>query len=158
MALEDINPSFRMDTSVAPVWKCENYNIEDKTFEVYYNDGTLNNDEWYGPIYMDLDALEPENVNPLRFQIADAVAARVTYEQCRETDMSQSILYLNSILGQEQSVSQEELMAHHEAMVKNDPQYVDPNSLTATQVVNVYSEDDFDEQFEALSAALNSEE
>ena len=59
MALEDINPSFRMDTSVAPIWKCENYNIEDKTFEVYYNDGTLNNDEWYGPIYMDLDALEP---------------------------------------------------------------------------------------------------
>ena len=91
MALEDINPSFRMDTSVAPIWKCENYNIEDKTFEVYYNDGTLNNDEWYGPIYMDLDALEPENVNPLRFQIADAVAARVTYEQCKETDMSQSL-------------------------------------------------------------------
>ena len=125
---------------------------------MYYNDGTLNNGEWYGPIHMDLDALEPENVNPLRFQIADAVAARVTYEQCKEVDMSQSVLYLNSILGQEQSVSQEELMAHHEDMVKNDPQFVDPNVLTATQVVNVYSEDDFDEQFEALSAALNSEE
>ena len=142
------------DLTQTPTFVVKNYDIDTGEFDVFYNDGSLNSSEWYGPIHMDLDALEPENVNPLRFQIADAVAARVTYEQCKETDMSQSILYLNSILGQEQSVSQEELMAHHEAMVKNDPQYVDPNSLTATQVVNVYSEDDFDEQFEALSAEL----
>ena len=40
MALEDIDPQFRMDAAVAPTFKCENYNPEDKTFEVFFNDGT----------------------------------------------------------------------------------------------------------------------
>jgi hypothetical protein len=51
----------------------------------------------------------------------------------------------------------EELMRHKEAMAKKDIQNVDP-VVKATTVVNVYSEDDFDEQFEALSAALSEEE
>ena len=49
MSLEDIDPQFRLDADVAPQFKCENYNPEDRTFEVFYNDGTLKNDEWYGP-------------------------------------------------------------------------------------------------------------
>ena len=52
MSLEDIDPQFRLDADVAPQFKCENYNAEDRTFEVWYNDGTLNNDEWYGPLYI----------------------------------------------------------------------------------------------------------
>ena len=69
MSLEDIDPQFRLDADVAPQFKCENYNPEDRTFEVYYNDGTLNNDEWYGPLYMDLDSLKPETEEALLFQI-----------------------------------------------------------------------------------------
>ena len=42
-------------------------------------------------------------------------------------------------------------------MAKKDIQNVDP-VVKATTVVNVYSEDDFDEQFEALSKALSEEE
>ena len=47
MSLEDIDPQFRLDSEVAPQFKCENYNPEERTFEVWYNDGQLNNDEWY---------------------------------------------------------------------------------------------------------------
>ena len=48
-------------------------------------------------------------------------------------------------------------MKHKEAMAKENIQNVDP-VVSATTVVNVYSEDDFDEQFEALSKALSEEE
>mgnify|MGYP005733557965 FL=1 len=48
-------------------------------------------------------------------------------------------------------------MKHKEAMAKKSIQNVDP-VVNATTVVNVYSEDDFDEQFEALSKALSEEE
>ena len=51
----------------------------------------------------------------------------------------------------------EELMLHKEKQAKKNIQNVDP-VVNATTVVNVYSEDDFDEQFEALSAALAEEE
>ena len=39
----------------------KNYNVETGEFEVYYNDGSLKNDDWYGPLYMDLDSLLPED-------------------------------------------------------------------------------------------------
>ena len=39
MSLEDIDPQFRLDSEVAPQFKCENYNPEERTFEVWYNDG-----------------------------------------------------------------------------------------------------------------------
>ena len=61
------------------------------------------------------------------------------------------------LLGQVTSVPMEELMKHKEAMAKKDIQNVDP-VVSGTTVVNVYSEDDFDEQFEALSKALSEEE
>jgi hypothetical protein len=157
MSLEDIDPQFRLDAEVAPQFKCENYNAEDRTFEVWYNDGTLNNDEWYGPLYMDLDSLKPETEEPLRFQIGQAVYAAVNNCRLAECDMSSTTLVLSGMLGTVQTVPMEELMKHQEAMAKKNIQNVDP-VVQATTVVNVYSEDDFDEQFEALSAALSEEE
>ena len=41
-------------------------------------------------------------------------------------------------------------------MRKIDSPSVDP-ICTQTQIMNIYSEDDFDEQFEALSSALAEE-
>ena len=35
MSLEDIDPQFRLDSEVAPQFKCENYNPEERTFEVF---------------------------------------------------------------------------------------------------------------------------
>ena len=71
--------------------------------------------------------------------------------------MSSTTLVLSGLLGQVTSVPMEELMKHKEAMAKKDIQNVDP-VVSGTTVVNVYSEDDFDEQFEALSKALSEEE
>tara|TARA_B100000287_G_scaffold83688_1_gene76355 strand:+ start:1524 stop:1997 length:474 start_codon:yes stop_codon:yes gene_type:complete len=157
MSLEDIDTQFRMDADVAPTFKCENYNPEERTFDVYYNDGTLKNDDWYGPLPMDLDDLKPEKEEPLMFQIADQVYNAVETGRLHECDMADTTLQLSNILGQVQTVPMEELMKHKEAMNKKNIQNVDP-VVQATTVVNVYSEDDFDEQFEALSAALAEEE
>ncbi len=157
MALEDIDPQFRMDAAVAPTFKCENYNPEDRTFEVFFNDGTLKNDDWYGPLYMDLDSLKPETEEPLMFQIAQQVYSAVEKGKLEECDMSSTTLVLSQMLGQVQSVPMEALMKHKEAMGKKSIQNTNP-VLNATTVVNVYSEDDFDEQFEALSKALSEEE
>ena len=157
MSLEEIDPQFRMDAAVAPTFKCENYNPEDRSFEVYYNDGTLKNEEWYGPIFMDLDSLKPETEEPLMFQIAEQVYSAVEKGKLEECDMSSTTLVLSGMLGQVQTVPMEALMKHKEAMAKKNIQNVDP-IVQATTVVNVYSEDDFDEQFEALSKALSEEE
>ena len=46
-----------------------------------------------------------------------------------------------------------ELMKHEQSQAINDSTHVDP-TLSATQIVNIFSEDDFDEQFERLSAEL----
>ena len=51
----------------------------------------------------------------------------------------------------------EDLMKHRETKAKASITQVDP-VLSATQVVSIFSEDDFDEQFEALSAELAKEE
>ena len=157
MSLEDIDPQFRLDAAVAPTYKCENYNAETREFEVWYNDGTLKNDEWSGPLHMDLDSLKPEREEPLQFQIAEQVYSAVEKGRLEECDMADTTLVLSGILGQEQSVPMEELMLHKEKQAKKNIQNVDP-VVNATTVVNVYSEDDFDEQFEALSAALAEEE
>ncbi len=157
MSLEEIDPQFRMDAAVAPTFKCENYNPQERSFEVYYNDGTLKNEEWYGPLYMDLDSLKPETEEPLMFQIAEQVYSAVEKGQLEECDMSSTTLVLSGMLGQVQSVPMEALMKHKEAMAKKNIQNIDP-VVNATTVVNVYSEDDFDEQFEALSKALSEEE
>jgi len=159
-SIENIDPQFRLDAEVAPVYKCTNYNSEERTFEVYYNDGTLHNDDWYGPITMDLDSMEPEEVSPLRFQIADTVYSAVANSRLQEVDMSGSLTALNAIIDTEQSVPMMDLMKHHEAVAKANPQSIDPvaGAINATQVINVYNEDDFDLQFEALTQALAEED
>ena len=51
-------------------------------------------------------------------------------------------------------------MRHREAVARADSTHVDPvvGAINTTQVVNVYNEDDFDLQFEALTQALAEED
>ena len=131
MSLEDIDPQFRLDAEVAPTFVVKNYDIDTGEFQVFYNDGTLNNDEWYGPLFMDLDSMRPDHEEPIRFQIAQYVY----------------------MMGVEQSIDMVALMKHRQNQAIKDETHVDP-VLSAAQIVNIFSEDDFDEQFEALSAEL----
>ena len=156
MSLQDIDPQFRLDSDVAPTYVEKDYDIETGEFGVYYNDGTLANDEWYGPIAMDLDSMKPDHEEPLRFQIAEQVYNAVMQKRLNECDMEGSKVVLAQMMGVEQVLPMEDLMRHRETKAKNDTTHVDA-VLSATQVVNIFSEDDFDEQFEALSAELAEE-
>ena len=156
MSLQDIDPQFRLDSGVAPTYVVKDYNIDTGEFGVYFNDGTLANDEWYGPIAMDLDSMKPDHEEPLRFQIAEMVYYAVQQRRLAECDMEGSKAVLAQMMGVEQVLPMEDLMKHRETVAKNDSTHVDP-VLSATQVVNIYSEEDFDEQFEALSAELAEE-
>ena len=156
MSLNDIDPQFRLDADVAPTYVIKDYDVDTGEFSVYYNDGTLKEDDWYGPIGMDLDSMKPDHEEPIRFQIAEAVYNFVEQKRLNECDMSGSKLILSQMLGVEQSVPMEDLMRHRGTKAKNSVTHVDP-VLSATQVMNIYSEEDFDEQFEALSAELAEE-
>ena len=156
MSLQDIDPQFRLDSDVAPTYVVKDYNIDTGEFGVYFNDGTLANDEWYGPIAMDLDSMKPDHEEPIRFQIAEMVYNAVKQRRLAECDMEGSKAVLAQMIGIEQVLPMEDLMKHRETVAKNDSTHVDP-VLSATQVVNIYSEEDFDEQFEALSAELAEE-
>ena len=156
MSLQDIDPQFRLDSDVAPTYVVKDYDIETGEFGVYYNDGTLKNDEWYGPIAMDLDSMKPDHEEPLRFQIAEQVYNAVMQKRLNECDMESSKVVLAQMMGVEQVLPMEDLMKHRETVARNDTTHVDA-VLSATQVVNIFSEDDFDEQFEALSAELAEE-
>ena len=134
----------------------KNYNVETGEFEVYYNDGSLKNDDWYGPLCMDLDSLLPEDQEPLNMQIAGRVHAQVERRQLEECDMTGSKAVLAQMMGVEQTVSVVDLMNHQANMDKM--QTSTSPICSSTQVMNIYSEDDFDEQFEALSAELAAEE
>ena len=156
MSLQDIDPQFRLDSDVAPTYVVKDYDIETGEFGVYYNDGTLANNDWYGPIAMDLDSMKPDAEEPLRFQIAEQVYNAVMQKRLNECDMESSKLVLAQMMGVEQVLPMEDLMKHRETVARNDTTHVDA-VLSATQVVNIFSEDDFDEQFEALSAELAEE-
>ena len=156
MSLTDIDPQFRLDSDVAPTYVVKDYNIETGEFSVYYNDGTLKEDDWYGPLPMDLDSMKPDAEEPLRFQIAEQVYNAVMQKRLNECDMEASKLVLAQMMGIEQVLPMEDLMKHRETKAKNDTTHVDA-VLSATQVVNIFSEEDFDEQFEALSAELAEE-
>ena len=156
MSLQDIDPQFRLDSDVAPTYVVKDYDIETGEFGVYYNDGTLKDDNWYGPIAMDLDSMKPDHEEPLRFQIAEQVYNAVMQKRLNECDMESSKVVLAQMMGVEQVLPMEDLMKHRETVARNDTTHVDP-VLNATQVVNIFSEDDFDEQFEALSAELAEE-
>mgnify|MGYP001256976666 FL=1 len=156
MSLQDIDPQFRLDSDVAPTYVVRDYDIETGEFGVYYNDGTLKDDNWYGPLAMDLDSMKPDHEEPLRFQIAEQVYNAVVQKRLNECDMESSKVVLAQMMGVEQVLPMEDLMKHRETVARNDTTHVDP-VLNATQVVNIFSEDDFDEQFEALSAELAEE-
>ena len=156
MSLQDIDPQFRLDSDVAPTYVVKDYDIETGEFGVYYNDGTLKDDNWYGPIAMDLDSMKPDHEEPLRFQIAEQVYNAVMQKRLNECDMEGSKAVLAQMMGVEQVLPMEDLMKHRENVARNDTTHVDA-VLSATQVVNIFSEDDFDEQFEALSAELAEE-
>ena len=156
MSLQDIDPQFRLDSDVAPTYVVKDYDIETGEFGVYYNDGTLQDDNWYGPIAMDLDSMKPDAEEPLRFQIAEQVYNAVMQKRLNECDMESSKVVLAQMMGVEQVLPMEDLMKHRETKAKNDTTHVDA-VLSATQVVNIFSEEDFDEQFEALSAELAEE-
>ena len=153
MSLEDIDPQFRLDADVAPTFVVKNYNTENGEFEVFYNDGTLSKDEWYGPLYMDLDSMKPDDEEPIRLQIARYVYNAVQSSRLKECPMEASKQVLAQMIGIEQSVDMVELMKHEQNVTMMESTHVDP-TLSATQIVNIFSEDDFDEQFEALSAEL----
>ena len=156
MSLQDIDPQFRLDSDVAPTYIVKDYDIETGEFGVYYNDGTLKENDWYGPIAMDLDSMKPDHEEPIRFQIAEQVYNAVMQKRLNECDMEASKVVLAQMMGVEQVLPMEDLMKHRETVARADTTHVDP-VLNATQVVNIFSEDDFDEQFEALSAELAEE-
>ena len=157
MSLQDIDPQFRLDSDMAPTYVVKDYDIETGEFSVYYNDGSLKDNNWYGPIAMDLDSMKPDHEEPIRFQIAHAVYNAVRRSRLVECDMEASKTVLAQMMGIEQTVPMEDLMKHRETKAKASITQVDP-VLSATQVVSIFSEEDFDEQFEALSAELAKEE
>ena len=156
MSLQDIDPQFRLDSDMAPTYVVKDYDIETGEFSVYYNDGSLKDNNWYGPIAMDLDSMKPDHEEPIRFQIAHEVYNAVRRSRLVECDMEASKTVLAQMMGIEQTVPMEDLMKHRETKAKASITQVDP-VLSATQVVSIFSEEDFDEQFEALSAELAEE-
>ena len=156
MSLQDIDPQFRLDSDMAPTYVVKDYDIETGEFSVYYNDGSLKDNNWYGPIAMDLDSMKPDHEEPIRFQIAHQVYNAVRRSRLVECDMEASKTVLAQMMGIEQTVPMEDLMKHRETKAKASITQVDP-VLSATQVVSIFSEEDFDEQFEALSAELAEE-
>ena len=153
MSLNDIDPQFRLDADVAPTYVIKDYDVDTGEFSVYYNDGTLNNDEWYGPLSMDLDSMKPDHEEPMRLQIARYVYNAVQNSRLHEVNMDDSKQVLAQMMGVEQKVDMIELMKHEQNVTMMESTHVDP-TLSATQIVNIFSEDDFDEQFERLSAEL----
>ena len=100
--------------------------------------------------------MKPDHEEPIRFQIAQAVYSAVNKSRLVECDMEGSKAVLAQMMGIEQSVDMVELMKHEQNQAIKDSTHVDP-TLSATQIVNIFSEDDFDEQFERLSAELAEE-
>ena len=144
------------DLNIHPTYVVKNYNIDTGEFEVWYNDGTLVNDEWYGPLNMDLDTMRPESEEPLHFQIASRVVSQVQRKKLEECDMEASKIVLAQMMGVEQEIDVMSMVKHQETMNRKESPSTDP-ICQSTQIMNIYSEDDFDEQFEALSAALAEE-
>ena len=144
------------DLNIHPTYVVKNYNIDTGEFEVWYNDGTLNNDEWYGPLNMDLDTMRPESEEPLHFQIASRVVSQVQRKKLEECDMEASKIVLAQMMGVEQEIDVMSMVKHQETMNRKESPSTDP-ICQSTQIMNIYSEDDFDEEFEALSAALAQE-
>ena len=141
------------DLTQQPSFVVKNFDIDTGAFDVYYNDGALQNDDWYGPINMDLDMMRPEEEEPIRMQIARKVHSKVQQSALEECDMSATKLVLAQLMGEVQEVSVIDVIKHEEVMRKKDSPSTEP-ICENTQIMSIYNEDDFDEQFEALSAEL----
>ena len=102
---------------------------------------------------MDLDSMKPDHEEPMRLQIARYVYNAVQNSRLHEVNMDDSKQVLAQMMGVEQKVDMVELMKHEQNVTLMESTHVDP-TLSATQIVNIFSEDDFDEQFERLSAEL----
>ena len=100
--------------------------------------------------------MKPDDEEPMRLQIARYVYSAVQTSRLKECPMEASKQVLAQMMGIEQSVDMVELMKHEQSQAINDSTHVDP-TLSATQIVNIFSVDDFDEQFERLSAELAEE-
>ena len=144
------------DLTQAPTFVVKNYDIETGEFDVYYNDGSLKNNDWYGPIHMDLSSMLPEVDEPIQFQIAARVHSHVVGQQIQECNMDATKKVLADMIGIEQKISMTDLMEHQSQMRKKETVNTDP-ICQSTQIMNIYSADDFDEQFEALTAELAAE-
>ena len=145
------------DLTQAPTYVVKNYDIDTGEFDVYFNDGSLKQNDWYGPIHMDLDSMLPENEEPIHFQIASRVHSYVQREHIAECNMDATKQVLAGMIGIEQKISIVDMMNHQASMRKKETVSTDPICQT-TQIMNIYNEDDFDDQFEALSAELAAEE
>ena len=141
------------DLTQAPTYVVKNYDIDEGTFEVWYNDGSLANDDWYGPLNLSLAVLKPEEEEPIRMQIARKVHSKVQQSALEECDMSATKLVLAQLMGEVQEVSVIDVIKHEALMRKKDSPSTEP-ICENTQIMSIYNEDDFDEQFEALSAEL----
>ena len=104
------------DLNIHPTYVVKNYNIDTGEFEVWYNDGTLVNDEWYGPLNMDLDTMRPESEEPLHFQIASRVVSQVQRKKLEECDMEASKIVLAQMMGVEQEIDVMSMVKHQETV------------------------------------------
>ena len=107
------------DLTQQPSYVVKNFDIDTGAFDVYYNDGALKNDDWYGPINMDLDMMRPEEEEPIRMQIAKRVLSYVQTQQLVECPMEATKLALSQMLGVEQQFSAMDIVKHEEAMRRN---------------------------------------
>ena len=144
------------DLETNPTYVVKNYDIETGVFDVYYNDGSLANDEWYGPMPLDLDTMRPESEEPLHFQIESRVYTHIQMQKLAECNMDATKKVLSDMIGIEQKFSVMDLIKHQETMQNLESPSTSP-VCNQTQIKNIYSEDDFDEQFEALSAELSED-
>ena len=133
------------DLETNPTYVVKNYDIETGVFDVYYNDCSLANDEWYGPMPLDLDTMRPESEEPLHFQIASRVVSQVQRKKLEECDMEASKIVLAQMMGVEQEIDVMSMVKHRETMNRRESPSTDP-ICQSTQIMNIYSEDDFDEE------------
>ena len=145
------------DLTQAPTYVVKNYDIDEGTFEVWYNDGSLANDDWYGPMNLSLAVLKPEEEEPIRMQIARKVHSKVQQSALEECDMSATKMVLAQLMGEVQEVSVIDVIKHEEVMRKKDSPSTEP-ICENTQIMSIYNEDDFDEQFEALLSLIHISE
>ena len=136
--------------------RSKEFDIDTGAFDVYYNDGTLKNDDWYGPYQHGSRYDETRGGRTNTYANSKESISYVQTQQLEECPMEASKLALSQMIGVEQQFSAMEIVKHEEAMRRKDTTSVDP-IYTSTQIMNIYSEDDFDEQFEALSAELAEE-